>query len=79
MVLHKNNIKKLLAFNYLFGPDVAVVLITRWNALTIPQQNETYPPVASNFIIKLCSQFDSPQYIHNKMLHWINGGVEISR
>lgn len=51
----------------------------RWNNLTQAQQDQAYPPVAPNFIIELHSQSDSPQYIHNKMLRWINGGVEVSR
>ncbi|CAB4418876.1 unnamed protein product [Rhizophagus irregularis] len=54
----------------ILGPTFAVVLTARF------LNNEEYPPVAPNFVIELCSQSDSPQYVHNKMLRWINGGVE---
>ncbi|CAG8644822.1 13060_t:CDS:2 [Dentiscutata erythropus] len=60
----------------ILGPDVAVILNTRWNTLTDARQNEAYPPVAPNFIVELRSQSDSDQYIYNKMLRWMNGGVE---
>ncbi|CAG8764570.1 10854_t:CDS:2, partial [Rhizophagus irregularis] len=63
----------------ILGPTFAVVLTARWNTLTNAQQNEEYLPVAPNFVIKLCSQSDSPQYVHNKMLRWINSGVEVCR
>ncbi|PKK77130.1 hypothetical protein RhiirC2_706828 [Rhizophagus irregularis] len=38
--------------------------------------NEAYPPVTPNFIVELRSQSDSVQYIHNKMLQWMNAGAE---
>lgn len=38
-----------------------------------------FPPIAPNFVVELRSQSDPPQYVHNKMLRWINGGVEVRR
>ncbi|GBC08375.1 hypothetical protein RclHR1_08070009 [Rhizophagus clarus] len=60
----------------IMGPDFGVVLTARWNALTQAQQDQAFPHVAPNFVIELRLQTDSPQYVHNKMLRWINGGVE---
>ncbi|CAB4441541.1 unnamed protein product [Rhizophagus irregularis] len=58
------------------GPDACVILNNRWNILTNAQQNEAFPPVTPNFIIELRSQSDSVQYVHNKMLRWMNAGAE---
>ncbi|GBC05143.1 hypothetical protein RclHR1_06060001 [Rhizophagus clarus] len=60
----------------IMNPSFAVVLNSRWNALTDVQQAQAYPPVAPNFIVELRPKLDSPQYFHNKMLRWIDGGVE---
>ncbi|RIA86906.1 hypothetical protein C1645_828551 [Glomus cerebriforme] len=60
------------------GSDSCVIFNARWNALTNVQQGEAFPPVVPNFVIELRSHSDLPQYIHNRMLRWINNGVEES-
>ncbi|CAB4375710.1 hypothetical protein RhiirA5_418276 [Rhizophagus irregularis] len=60
----------------ILNPSIAVVLNARWNALTDVQKYRAYPPVAPNFVVEFRSRIDSPEYFHNKMLRWIDGGVE---
>ena len=74
-----NITKCILLSSYLHLLLLILLCYYRWNALTDVEQDEEYPSVAPNFIIELRSKSDSPQYVHNKMLRWINGGVEVSR
>ncbi|CAB4492066.1 hypothetical protein RhiirA5_500784 [Rhizophagus irregularis] len=56
--------------------DASVVLMTRWNNLTNDEKAEAYPAVAPNFVIELRSVNDTAERVHEKMLMWMNAGVE---
>ncbi|RHZ81417.1 hypothetical protein Glove_120g202 [Diversispora epigaea] len=60
----------------ILSPNAHVVLSARWNSLSNDNKRKTYPPVAPNFVIELRSRSQSLQAFHEKMLIWINGGVE---
>lgn len=49
----------------------------RWNTLSANDQNESYPTVAPNFIVEIRSRSDTPDKVHEKMLIWMNAGVEV--
>ncbi|CAG8743071.1 15129_t:CDS:2, partial [Funneliformis mosseae] len=58
------------------GPDASVVLATRWNALSVNDQNEAFPSVAPNFVAEIRSDNDSEDYCHRKMIDFMNADVE---
>ncbi|CAG8804265.1 10414_t:CDS:2 [Dentiscutata erythropus] len=58
----------------ILGPNASVVLRTRWDALSISDQQK-FPRVAPNFVVELRSTGNSPQDVHRKMLLWINAGI----
>ena len=51
----------------------------RWNVLSDAERRQAFPPVAPNLIVELRSYSQSTQNLHDKMLRWVNGGVEVSR
>ncbi|PKY39449.1 hypothetical protein RhiirA4_538118 [Rhizophagus irregularis] len=56
-------------------PDTSVVLATR-NTLSTNNQAEAFPPVTPNFVAEICSDNDSWDYCHNKMLDYMASGVD---
>ncbi|GBC01293.1 hypothetical protein RclHR1_04130009 [Rhizophagus clarus] len=73
-VAHSTGKRKTLIIYHIVGwvlanpTSLENMVPLRWNTLTNAQQNEAFLPVTPNFIIELCSQSDSVQYVHNKML-----------
>ncbi|CAG8495166.1 3482_t:CDS:2 [Paraglomus occultum] len=58
------------------GPDGCAILHSRWNTLSDEQKEQTFPPIAPNYIVELRSRSDSPQQVHRKMKRWMEGGVD---
>ncbi|KAF0467095.1 hypothetical protein F8M41_026069 [Gigaspora margarita] len=58
------------------SPGCAVVLKPRWDSLTDEAQKVSFPPVTPNFIIELYSRYDYVQNLHQKMVQWVNAGVD---
>ncbi|CAG8663967.1 8920_t:CDS:2, partial [Diversispora eburnea] len=58
------------------GPDVAVVLKSRWDTFSDDEKDMSYPPISPNFVVELRSPSDSSQYVHRKMKLWVEAGVE---
>lgn len=58
------------------SPDVAWVSRDRWNALT-PQQRETFPPLAPDFVMELMSPSDNLAEAQAKMQEYMDNGVQL--
>ncbi len=58
------------------SPDVAWVRNDRWNALS-PQEQEQFPPLCPDFVVKLRSRTDSLETLKEKMEEYIGNGAEL--
>jgi Uma2 family endonuclease len=58
------------------SPDAAWVELSRWQALT-PEQRQTFPPIAPDFVIELRSRTDSLTSLQEKMQEYLNSGVRL--
>ncbi|KAF0482747.1 Uma2 family endonuclease [Gigaspora margarita] len=58
------------------SPNCAVVFKARWDSLTKEAKKTPFPPVTPNFIIELRWQYESAQLLHQKMVQWVNAGVD---
>jgi len=58
------------------SPDVAWIKQERWDALT-PEQKETFPPIAPDFVLELMSPSDSQRDTQAKMQEYIENGVKL--
>ncbi len=58
------------------SPDVAWVELSRWNALTLEQQQK-FPPMAPDFVIELRSRTDKLSDLQEKMLEYRANGVRL--
>lgn len=58
------------------SPDVAWVELSRWEALT-PEQRQKFPPIAPDFVIELRSRSDNLQTLQDKMLEYLQSGVQL--
>ena len=58
------------------SPDVAWIQNDRWNSLTAEEQ-EKFPPIAPDFVLKLMSPSDSLPETQAKMQEYINNGVKL--
>ncbi len=58
------------------SPDIAWVTRERWEALT-PQQRETFPPLAPDFVMELMSPTDSLVDAQAKMEEYLENGVRL--
>ncbi|MCY7285129.1 MAG: Uma2 family endonuclease, partial [Cyanobacteria bacterium CAN_BIN43] len=58
------------------SPDVAWILLDRWNQLSLEEQ-ETFPPICPDFVIELRSKSDSLRSLQEKMQEYINNGVQL--
>lgn len=58
------------------SPDAAWIRLERWNALT-PEQRQTFPPLAPDFVIELRSPSDSLELLRAKMQESIENGVRL--
>ncbi len=58
------------------SPDVAWMLLARWEALT-PDQRRQFPPIAPDFVVELRSDTDSLPVTIAKMQEYIDNGVRL--
>ena len=58
------------------SPDVAWIKKQRWDSLT-PEQKETFPPIAPDFVLELMSPSDSLKNTQNKMLEYQENQVQL--
>ncbi|CAB5363369.1 unnamed protein product [Rhizophagus irregularis] len=58
------------------SPDASVILAARWGALTRNEQEEAFPSVTPNFVAEVRSVNDSWQFCHDKMLVYMDAGVD---
>jgi Uma2 family endonuclease len=58
------------------SPDIAWIRQDRWDALTTAQQ-ETFPPIAPDFVLELMSPTDSLKQSQAKMLEYMVSGVRL--
>jgi Uma2 family endonuclease len=58
------------------GPDVSWVELSRWNGLTLAEQ-ETFPPIAPDFVIELRSKTDDLAPLQAKMQEYLANGVRL--
>lgn len=56
------------------SPDVGWVSLERWQQLT-PQQQESFPPIAPDFVLELISPSDTLKETQDKMKEYIDNGV----
>jgi Uma2 family endonuclease len=58
------------------SPDIAWVQQERWDSLT-PQQKESFPPIAPDFVLELMSPSDTLAATQAKMQEYIENGVRL--
>lgn len=58
------------------SPDVAWVEQSRWDALT-PDQRQTFPPIAPDFVLELLSPSDRLAAVQAKMQEYMASGVRL--
>lgn len=58
------------------SPDLAWIKVEKWNALSEEQQ-ETFAPIAPDFVIELKSPSDSLSELQKKMQQYIENGVSL--
>jgi len=59
------------------SPDVAVVAMARWNALS-EEQKEKFPPVCPDFVVEIRSATDRLKDAQQKMTEWIENGCRLA-
>ena len=58
------------------SPDVAYIKQERWEKL-IPEERETFPPIAPDFVLELMSKTDSLKRLQEKMQEYRDNGVKL--
>ena len=58
------------------APDASWITLERWNALT-DQQQESFAPIAPDFVVELCSKSDSRAETRAKMAEYIEQGARL--
>jgi Uma2 family endonuclease len=58
------------------SPDAAWVKLERWESLT-PEQRQTFPPLAPDFVVELRSASDDLKPLQEKMQEYISNGVRL--
>ena len=58
------------------SPDAAWLELSRWNSLTLDEQ-EKFPPLAPDFVIELRSRTDDVSDLKEKMIEYRNNGVRL--
>jgi Uma2 family endonuclease len=58
------------------SPDIAWVQQERWDSLT-PQQKESFPPIAPDFVLELMSPSDTLAATQAKMQEYMENGVRL--
>lgn len=59
------------------SPDAAWISNERWNSLSEEEQ-ERFPPIAPDFVIELMSASDNLKKAQEKMLEYIENGVQLA-
>jgi len=65
-----------LANGALRSPDLAWIRMERWRSLT-PEQQQTFPPIAPDFVLELRSSSDGLGMLQAKMREYIENGVAL--
>ena len=58
------------------SPDVAWITLERWEQLT-PEQKQTFPPIAPDFVLELVSPTDNLKDTQDKMQEYLDSGVKL--
>lgn len=58
------------------SPDVAWIKSDRWESLTL-QEQEIFSPLCPDFVIELRSRTHSLSQLHEKMLEYLNSGLQL--
>jgi Uma2 family endonuclease len=58
------------------SPDVAWITLERWEQLT-PEQKQTFPPIAPDFVLELMSPTDNLKDVQDKMQEYLDSGVKL--
>ncbi len=58
------------------SPDIAWITKERWLALS-PEQRQTFPPIAPDFVLELVSPSDSLSDVQAKMREYLDNGVRL--
>jgi Uma2 family endonuclease len=58
------------------SPDVAWITLERWEQLT-PEQRQTFPPIAPDFVLELMSPTDNLKDVQDKMQEYLDSGVKL--
>lgn len=59
------------------SPDASWVSASKWNALTVEQQDK-FAPVCPEFVVELKSATDSTKTLQAKMLDWLRNGAQLA-
>jgi len=59
-----------------FSPDACFIPLERWRAIP-PNKRETFAPVVPSFVIELRSRTDRMKDLREKMLSYLQNGVEL--
>ncbi|QHT68662.1 Uma2 family endonuclease [Rhodocytophaga rosea] len=59
------------------SPDVAWIILNRWQALS-EEEKEKFPPLCPDFVIELRSKTDSLKILQKKMQEWIENGCRLA-
>jgi len=58
------------------SPDAAWVELSRWQSLS-PEQRQSFPPIAPDFVIELRSPTDDLPTLQDKMQEYLDSGVQL--
>jgi Uma2 family endonuclease len=58
------------------SPDAAWVELSRWQSLT-PEQRQSFPPIAPDFVMELRSRTDNLEILQEKMQEYMDSGVRL--
>ena len=58
------------------SPDAAWVELSRWQSLS-PEQRQSFPPIAPDFVIELRSRTDDLPTLQDKMQEYLDSGVQL--
>jgi Uma2 family endonuclease len=58
------------------SPDAAWVELSRWQSLS-PEQRQSFPPIAPDFVIELRSRTDDLSTLQDKMQEYLDSGVQL--
>jgi len=59
------------------SPDAAWITSERWDALP-PEERKSFPAIAPDFVIELCSETDRISTFKKKMQEYVDNGVKLA-